>query len=83
MWQLEEKFYTDSSSYLGLEIDEALEDIESGCGLEYHGIREYEINKKLNLEDYYLYKIIDKERFIFAVMKYNLDYLFVDPKLQS
>jgi hypothetical protein len=83
IWQLEEKFYSDSSFDLGLEIDEALEEVESACGIEYHGIKEYEINKKLNIEDYYLYKIIDREKFIFAVMKYNLNYLFVDPKLQS
>jgi hypothetical protein len=82
MWQLEEKLYSDYND-LGLEIDEALENAEADCGLEYHGIKEYEINKKLNLEDYYLYRIVDRERFIFAVMKYNLNYLFVDPKLQS
>jgi hypothetical protein len=83
IWQLEEKFYSDSSFDLGLEIDEALEGVESTCGIEYHGIKEYEINKKLNIEDYYLYRIVDREKFIFAVMKYNLNYLFVDPKLQS
>ena len=89
IWQLEEKFYSDSSFDLGLEIDEALEinealeEVESRCGIEYHGIREYEINKKLNLEDYYLYRIVDKGKFLFAAMKYNLNYTFVDPKLMS
>jgi hypothetical protein len=83
IWQLEEKFYSDSCFDLGLSIEETLQDVENKCGIEYHGINEYEINKKLNLDDYYLYKIIDREKFIFAVLKYNFNYLVVDPKLQS
>jgi hypothetical protein len=76
IWQLEHKFYVYKDK-------EPIKEVENECGLEYHDIKEYEIYKELNIEDYYLYKIIDKEKFIFAVMKYNLNYLFVDPKLQS
>lgn len=90
IWKLENERYSrdhDSKSQfdLGLEIldDNGIEDTEASCGLEYHGINEYEINKQLNLEDYYLYKIVDRSKFLFAAMKYNLNYSFVDPKLMS
>ena len=90
IWKLESERYSrdyegGSQFDLGLEIldDNGIEETEAHCGLEYHGINEYEINKKLNLEDYYLYKIVDREKFIFAVMKYNIDYTFVNPRLMS
>ena len=41
------------------------------------------LNKQLNLDDYYLYKIVDKGKFLFAAMKYNLNYTFVNPRLMS
>jgi hypothetical protein len=90
MWQLENERYSrnydlGSQFDLGLDIldDNGIEEVEDHCGIEYHGINEYEINKQLNLDDYYLYKIVDKGKFLFAAMKYNLNYTFVYPKLMS
>ena len=90
IWQLENERYSreyeaGSQFDLGLDIldDNGIEEVEDHCGIEYHGINEYEINKQLNLDDYYLYKIVDKGKFLFAAMKYNLNYTFVDPKLMS
>ena len=90
IWQLENernsRNYDSGSQFdLGLDIldDNGIEEVEADSGLEYHGINEYEINKELNLDDYYLYKIVDKGKFLFAAMKYNLNYTFVDPRLMS
>jgi hypothetical protein len=45
----------------------------------YAGIRELKINLSAHADDY-IYQIIDKEKFMFAVLKYNINFKFESPE---
>ena len=85
IWQLDEAYYNDSQINLGIEIG----DCEEVCGILfmhysdkiYQVIPEIEKQLGINMDDYYIYYINDKNKFIFGQMKYNLDYLVVPDSL--
>lgn len=45
----------------------------------YAGIKELKVNQSTHTYDY-IYQIIDKEKFMFAVLKYNINFKFEPPE---
>ena len=79
IWQLEEDILKERDD-LGIEnyTNQMLDQIEEILGIEHHIVELDAIIDKLELHDNYLFKIVSKHNFLFAVMKYNLKYTVVD-----
>ena len=86
IWDLEEAKMNQSpaddngyiSSDYGIHI---IEEMENECGIECKDSIDLEENESTYSipQDCYLYKVVDKQKFLFAAMKYNINYTVVNP----
>ena len=83
IWRLEEDLLKENTD-LGIEnyTNQMLDQVEEMLGIEHHIVELDTIIDTLDLHDNYLFKVVNKHNFLFAVMKYNLKYTVVnvDPK---
>lgn len=79
IWQIEEEILKENVD-LGIEnyTNEMLDQIEEILGIEHHIVDLDTIIDTLELHDNYLFKVVNKHNFLFAVMKYNLKFTVID-----
>jgi hypothetical protein len=79
IWQIEEEILKENVD-VGIEnyTNQMLDQIEEILGIEHHIVDLDTIIDTLDLHDNYLFKVVNKHNFLFAVIKYNLKFTVVD-----
>jgi hypothetical protein len=78
--ELTKSFFITIDKFHIWQIQCDINDFWDDLKIEYYvGIRELNVNQSTHSDDY-IYKIIDKEKFMFAVLKYNIKFKFESPE---